>query len=125
MTDLYYLIPIGVLAGTSIAACVGWWRAQHNYEWAYEGWERACALHRTWREEAKVRADIRDADAARVWAHAVELDDQLRTIERKRSVAVSKGNHTRALKAQALRDATTAQLAGEVQAKARKLRVAA
>jgi hypothetical protein len=114
MTDLYYLNTIGILAVVGSAAC---------YLAAYE-----CRWKRYWRKEAgdclamaEVATDQRDT-----WRNiAAEAQSKLDAQASKRSANVAKGNHTRALKAKALRDATTAQLAGEVRAKARKLRVAA
>lgn len=114
MTDLYYLIPIGVLAGTNL--WTGWaWRIAQDQRDYHRKW------HGKWRQLCEECASA----ALSLLDKTNGIEAELNAIKAQRSAIVAKGNHTRALKAKALRDATTAQLAGEVRAKARKLRVAA
>lgn len=112
--DLYYLIPIGVLAGTNL------WTV-----WAWQGCSGWRAYHAKWHRKWRALAEQSTAAVLQLRERALEIKSELDAIKSARSAAVAKGNHTRALKAKALRDATTAQLDGEVRAKARKLRVAA
>jgi hypothetical protein len=118
MTDLYYLVSIGALAVTNAYVARRWQRAER-------GWSDARVtiktIQRLWSNDINRLCAWRDK-----WrTDALHLQGRLDAQSAKRSAAAKHARAAQIAKQQALRDATTAQLAGEVRAKARKLRVAA
>jgi hypothetical protein len=70
----------------TVGGIAAWLFARRDFHWAYEGWQRACDLHRIWRREC-----LEQRDEAR--AKATEAEDRLHQIEQARHLSAK---HARA-----------------------------